>query len=334
MLKIHNLIIHNILKKQFEKDVILKERQTEIVVGPKHEVFFEKILSIYYKKSNPAYGTFDGNITSYPFQTILSNFLAKSISFHEFTIKSLQHFTSKIKEETNATGGFFLIAYFTSQNQEFLATITLNNTTNYDIDEASLDIIEKMILDIEKVDVANIVNINKWKAKEKTYLTFTKGRKDISEYFISFIGCTQLTDSKHFSQQLKSAFNDYLISESLSEDDKISRRMCLFEYLSQKTKERTEISIDEIANNLFPEKPTEFKDFILQEKYGITPAFRCDINTFKDYQYVYFKGKDLNFKFHRNLLFNQTISYNKTEKSLTIKNLDQSVIDQIEQIGT
>lgn len=332
MIEIHNFIIHNVKKNQFDKTVTLKERATEIKIKSTQITFFEKLLEAYYKRSNPSYGVFDKNTISYPYQNLVSDFLDTKTTFKDFSIKSLNHFVSKIRDETNATGGFFLVAYFTSQKIPFLAIIMVNNMTNYDIDETSLDIVEKATLDIEKVDVANIINLNKWKLNDTTYLTFTKGRKKISEYFINFIGCTLLTDSRHYSKNLKVAFNDFLVSERFTEDQKVNYKMNAYGYLKDKAKTKTDINLTEFANSLFPENPENLISHLTKEEYQINSTFKCDMGTFKDYQYIFYNGKDLNFRFHRSLINNQRITYDIVNKTLTINKLDQSVINQIEQL--
>ena len=332
MIDIHNLIIHNVKKSQFDKEVVVTKRSAEIKVKQTQITFFEKLLEAYYKRSNPAYGVFDKNTISYPYQTLVKDFLDTKTTFKDFSTKALDHFVYKIKDETNATGGFFLVAYFTSQKIPFMAVIMVNNMTNYDIDETSLDIVEKAVLDIEKVDVANIININKWKLNDTTYLTFTKGRKKISEYFISFIGCTVLTDSKHYSKNLKVAFNDFLVSEKFTEDEIVQHKMTAYSFFKEKSKTRTDIQLTEFANTMFPDNPERLMDHLTKEEYQITSTFKCDMGTFKDYQYIFYNGKDLNFRFHRSLITSQRITYDKVNKTLTINKLDQSVINQIEQI--
>ena len=332
MIEIHNFIIHNVKKKQFDKTATLVKRPTEISIKKTQNEFFEKLLNVYYKKSNPSYGVFDSNALSYPYQTLVKDFLDTKITFLDFSTKALDHFFSKVKDETNATGGFFLVTYFTSQKIPFIAIIMVNNMTNYDIDETALDIVEKAVLDIDKVDVANILNINNRKSKNTTYLTFTKGRKKISEYFITFIGCTSITDSKHFSKNLKSALNDFLLEEKYDENQKIKLKMDAYSYFKEKSSKKKDIDLEEFANTLFPEDSEKLRNHLSREGYEINSSFRCDMSIFKDYQYIYFNGKDLNFRFHRSLISDQKITYDKDNKTLTINNLDSSVIKQIEQI--
>ncbi len=329
-MEIHNLIIHNIIKKQHDKSIMKKIRPDEIKVSEKHNTFFQKILGIYYKKSNPAYGVFSSDKKIYPYQSLVDDFLETRTTFKNFTEYSLNLFISKMK--SNATGGFYLSAYFTSNSNRFLAIVMLNNTTNYDIDESNLDIIEKMTLDIDKIDVANIINLTKRDLKTNTYLSFTKGRKQISDYFIEFIGCTKLTDSRHFSNNLKLAFNDFLIQEEYTNEQKIKLKISAHSVLYQKTKEKKEIDIQEFCNILFPDNPDKLRDFLSEEVREVTSNFRCDLSVFKDYKTIYFESSKVKFQFDRDLLDDINIVYDKNEKSLKFKNLDQSVINQIENL--
>lgn len=328
---IHNLIIHNIKKEQHDKNVKVKRRPHEIKPKQKEDDFFEKLLTVYYKKSNPTYGTFDPDKNNYPYQTYIKDFLATKTTFRDFSLKAVDHFVSKIKMEPNATGGFFLVLYYTNQKIPYLAIIMLNNKANYDIDEDSLEIVEKATLDIKKIDVANIVNLSRWKASDSTYLTFTKGRKKISDYFINFIGCTTYTDSKHFSQNLKAAINDYLLGEGYDDDEKVALKMKEHSYLKEKSRTQKDIQLQELGNTIFPENPEKFLSHLTQEKYSINPTFKCELSVFRDYQYIFYTSKNLNFRFHRNLLTEQKVVVNAKTKSLTFNNIEQSVIDQIEQ---
>lgn len=328
---ISNLIIHNVIKKQHEKEVKSVIRKTEIKVEDKHNKFLDRILKIYYGKSNPSYGVFDSNSTSYPYQKMLKDFVDTKTTFKAFSTQAVEHFVTKIKDEVNATGGFFLMVAFKSKDIDFIATIMLNNTTNYDIDESNLDINEKLTLDIDKVDVANIINLKKWEQKENTYLSFTKGRKNISDYFVNFIGCSKITDAKHYSQNLKVAFSDYLQHKGYADEEKAMYKISAYAYLKGASSSRQEVSLDGFVHSVFPEDHREAKRFLSRRKYEVTSSFRCDIQTYRDYQYIFYKSKDLNFQFSRTLLDQNILVYDHKKKHLTITKLDETVIKQIEE---
>lgn len=327
---IHHLIIHNVKRDDTGKFAPVK-RQYEIKTGPKEMEFIEKLLEIYQHKSNPAYGVFDADATAYPYQIFIKDFLATKITFKRLSELAVDLLIEQLTNTKNATGGYFLVINYTKDRNDFMGIIMLNNTSSFDIDETKLEIVKTFILDIDKMDVANIVNLSKWKQKAKTYLTFTKGRKALSNYFLKFIGCTELNDSKYFSQNLKTAFNDFLIEKNLSEKERVALKMNAYGYFEEKTKAGKDITIKELANTVYKEDPGELIKFITKDGYEINPTIHCDISVFKDYQFIHFSRSDLSFKFHRSLLDNGTITYNKQKKAITIHSLDQSVIDQIEE---
>lgn len=328
---ISNLIIHNVIKRQHEKEVKSAIREREIKVEDKHDKFLSRILKIYYGKSNPSYGIFDANEISYPYQKLLREFIETKSTFKSFSTQAVEHFITKIKDEVNATGGFFLMVAFKSKDSDFIATIMLNNTTNYDIDESNLDINETLTLDIDKVDVANIINLKRWKQNDNTYLSFTKGRKNISDYFVNFIGCSKITDAKHYSQNLKVAFSEYLQHKRFSDEEKNKHKMNAYSYLKAASSARQDVTLDGFIHSVFPENYKEAKRFMSKRKYEVTSSFRCDMQTYRDYQFIFYKSKDLNFQFNRTLLDQQILVYNADKKHLTITKLDDSVVKQIEE---
>jgi D-alanine--D-alanine ligase len=126
----------------------------------------------------------------------------------------------------------------------------------------------------------------------------------------------------------------YSYEEKYDENQKIKLKMDAYSYFKEKSSKKTDIDLDEFANTLFPEDSEKLRNHLSREGYEINSSFRCDMSIFKDYQYIYFNGKDLNFRFHRSLISDQKITYDKDNKTLTINNLDSSVIKQIEQIDS
>lgn len=118
--------------------------------------------------------------------------------FYTFTIKSLEHYKLSLEAEIASTGGFMIFAHFinTDYNNEYLLILTINNKNGYVLNENDLTIKDAKSLDLNKVDVACLINLTKWKniesgldTESKTYLSFVKGKKDVSYYFLSFIDC-------------------------------------------------------------------------------------------------------------------------------------------------
>jgi nucleoid-associated protein len=217
MLNLKSIIVHRVSKNRGEKARV-KLRTEEWPITEKHIEFVTMVKEVYYKKSNPIWGVFDKNEEQYPFQLLVKNYLSGKNDFMSFSIKAIEHFEFTITDIPQATGGYVLFAHF-HDNFDFIMTIVLSHKSAFNIDD-QLDLNKLLSLDIEKLDVANFLNIKRWRDSEETYLSFTPGRKEVSRYFKKFIGCTDQISSKQQSIRLKKALLDYFNKLEIPEDEK------------------------------------------------------------------------------------------------------------------
>ena len=73
----------------------------------------------YYRKSNPNYGVFNSNTTTYPYQTMLKSYANGDLSFLQFTQSAMNHLFGIIDNVSQATGGYVVFAHYTLQNEGF-----------------------------------------------------------------------------------------------------------------------------------------------------------------------------------------------------------------------
>jgi len=318
------IIIHTLVKKKGENAKLTKAKK-ELAITALHQTFMEDVKNVYYKKSNPIYGVFDAEEETYPYQKFLDNYLEDKSTFLEFTVKAMTHFEKIINEEYNATGGYVLFCHFKT-TEEFVAAIMLNDKNGYLVDE-NLDLKANMRLDIEKLDVANFTNCSKWNNNEDVYLSFTKGKKNISNYFKKFIGCTDFTSAKETSENLKKALGDYLIQAGLEKKAIDEIKENIFSYCQNKMSKKEDISLDHISSLINDEEPNLFKEFASTEQYQVSPTFKGH-NTLRSLKYYSTRSKDFTLVFDSKLL-GKKIVYNEKKNDILIKDIPEDLKTQL-----
>jgi nucleoid-associated protein YejK len=328
-MEILNFIIHNVKKKQFEQLDLknVHKRKSEIDISSNDNSFLEKVLEVYYKKSNPYYGVFDENVEYYPYQSHLAKLISNDYNFLSFSYKVFDDYVKVLQTQTQATGGFFLVIRYVYRNSEYLAIILLNNTATFDIDEENLEVIPKPRLDIDKIDVANVVDLAKWQDNEDKYLTFSKGRKDLSEYFIKFIGCTIYTNAMKLNDNLRLGLNSFIDKSNLSNEEAQKLKMTAFAFFQERSSKKEEIKLDQLANHLFPDKPQDFTGFLHDENIEISASFKCELRAYKSFKFITYQSKDMMFRFAKSLVTQGVVQVDKANSQITIK-VKESVIDQ------
>lgn len=319
-----NIIVHN-LQKEVEFDAILELSEKSLPINDTTKEFAELVKDVYYKR-RPNYGVFNSNKINYPFQVLLQNYLMDDMTFLLFTNESIKILENKINLK-RATGGYVAFLHFKIPKGEFLAVLMLHNTKRYNINN-ELEIIQDLSLDIEKLDIANFINITKWNNKDETYLSFLGGRKEIRQYFTEFIGCTNQTTAKDASVKFKNALGKYLEEQGLNKDQISHLRNEVYCYCDKQIKSKETLSLEAISAIVNNEKPQSFMEFACGEDYQISSEFNGDRTTLKQLQFIKYRGNGLNIEFDIKLLDNQVV-YNEEDNELIITNIPDELKNQI-----
>jgi nucleoid-associated protein len=325
-MELHQLILHKLDKAQNEV-AKLELRKKPYVITDIEKEFISESKEVYYHKSNPNFGIFEENLISYPYQTLVNEYLEGDCDFLRFTSKAMQHFLTVIQQEQQATGGNVIFAHYTVNKEEFLLVMMLNSKKQFNVNE-DLGLYDVLILDIEKLDLANTLNITKWKNSEDTYLSFAKGRKEISKYFRHFIGCTDQTSAVQSSKSLKGALLDYIGELKIDNFEKEDIRNKVFNYCVEKIKKREDISLSHISSMIDENNPENFKNFAASERYGVSSLVKGHRQTLKSLKFYVYRSKKLTIEFDSSLV-NESIFYNENRNELRIKNIPAELRKQL-----
>ena len=328
------IIIHQVFKDAQDRNVNLKLADSSIVIGEKENLFISKLNKTYYKKSNPVYGIFGGVDTQ--FRTYLEEYLTNN-NFLDFTTKSTEYYKRILEDTISATGGFLIFADFVNNDtaNRYMLILTINNKDGYVVSESELTLEDIKNLDLSKVDIACIINLTKWKEIEegtdtesKTYLSFVRGIKNISYYFMSFIDCDNKTTSTESTKNMINAFEAYSTEKKFPRETKINYKNQIYEYCDDCMKSKKEIHLSAISALLDFDSPGDFEEFAADEKYAVSATIKGDRSQLRRIKYVMYKSEGYRLEFDTSLLGTDVI-YNKEKKELTFKRLPEELTNQI-----
>ena len=217
-----------------------------------------------------------------------------------------------------------------------MLVMTINNKDGFVIDD-NLNIKDIKSLDLNKIDVACLINITKWNnitkgedKESKTYLSFVRGNKDISLYFMSFIDCNDNKTSSESTKRLVNAIDKYCSEMGMNRDASIRKKNEVYDYCLDCIKTKKEIQLSAISALFDIENPNGFMEFAAQEEYGVSEIISGDSTRIKKLRFTYYKGKDLTIIFD-NAQLDKTVFYDKNKKQLTFKALPEDLINQLEK---
>ena len=330
-------VIHKINKAAGERHAVLKLAKAIITPTDKERKFVAIASDAYYKRSAPTYGVFD-DLETNRFQKALLSYSNQQEDFFTFSCNCMEYYKYIIKDVAPATGGFLVFTNYidTEKGYEFFLILAINNKDGYVFNEEKLTIEDVKNIELNKIDLAcqiNMTRLNDFLVNNntdvKTYLSLIKGNKELSAYFIKFIGTANKTTSTESSTRLVNALEHYCKENNYSREETVETKNRVSTYCKNCIKEKKEISLSAISALIDNENPSMFQEFASDEKHQVDQIISGDPKILRTIGSVKYKDKDgkLSVEFSNELLMNKQVIYDDKKKQLTIKNI--SLSDQI-----
>lgn len=331
-----NIIVHKINKTAGNKDANLKLAEKELAINKQELHFIADIRESFSKRSVPTYGIFEDEFSFNGFQQSLRDYKDNSIDFFDFTVKSMSYYERMIKSSAPATGGFIVFADFqvTDNNDErYILVFSTNNKQGYNLNEDILSIQQIKNLELNKIDLATLINISRWNLAltnaddVKTYLAFIRGKKKISDYFQNFIGCADKTTATESSTRLKSAINSYCIENGFDGTRTKEVKRKVYEYCQDCNRNRKEIQLTHISSIVDDENSEAFSFYASNENFSVSEIIKYDSKTLKTLKFVDYQSEDFSIRINKQMI-GKTAKINKEKKTLTLTNIPDELIAQ------
>jgi len=322
-MEIENIVLHHVIKELKGKPVLKCSKKLLKKDETVNE--FVKTLIKNYSSKNPTQGTFEVDATNFPFQTKCKTYFEDK-DFLKFTTEAMDILKKEIDIATT-TGGYVVFVHYIEKKIDYIITAMLDKSTQFTVDDDKEDLgIEKlMALDIEKLARANRINIDKWIKNDTLYLSFIKGTREVSKYFVQFIGSTDITSSKENFRKLKDSVDIYIREKKLSKSRKDKIRESISVYIGKCYTEKNDVDLDSISSLIDNENPKSFTDFLLEKEIEVSDK----ISIYKKSDYETFtrnkvKEDGYTLTFEKALIKNKKIT--KQGNSIIIHNVAADIL--------
>ncbi|WP_088160572.1 MULTISPECIES: nucleoid-associated protein [Sphingobacterium] len=339
-LEIKNFVIHQLLKTAGSNKVKMKAANGLIDVTDKEQIFMGNLDKSYHRKSSPIYGIFSGENPK--FRNLLVNYDLGGYDFLEFSKEVLEHYSSVLKLTPASTGGYMIMCEYSnkSSKNDFLLVLMINNKEGYVVNEKNLTLENIKNLDISKVDVACLINLTEWTNLENdketnrlTYLSFVKGMKQISHYFMTFIDCDNKNTNSESTERLVNAMNAFFEQEKYPRKKRSKIKNEVFEYCHERMSAKKEILLSYISQLIDKDDPENFQNFAIGEAYKVSSVIGGDKSRMKQLKYVSYEGSNYKIEFEREaMLLDKTVIYDKDSNDLIFKNIPLEFAEKIKAL--
>lgn len=332
---LHRIVMHKIEKTTRVGTVQL--RNTLLNVGSVDiKNFAQAVSASYHKRTSKEFAKFKESPKP-TYEVLLNNYIDEETDeeFLNFSRDAANHLKDEMNKKPTSTGGYLIFADYTIQDR-FIMAVLLNNKDGYTVDEDELAI--KMIdeLNTDQIAMAGFINMSIYQSDTDTrrYLSFMKGVKNISEYFVAFIGSDDdKATSRDMTKTFINALRDYLTANTYDSNDISRIEGQVYNYCEDKRSNREPVSIEAISALINPEETTDFFEFTQDGDYQLNAIIesidKTQLNRLQVYKYT---GKGLSLSFKRTLYENGKVQLTDNDTKLTIEmpeDMKQSIIDEL-----
>jgi len=327
-MELKRMIVHKIDKKQHKPEVIITFRKNLLPANRLAENFMIEIDKAYNsRQKRKSFGRFYTDTTLYPFQGYLRSYLSSATDkeFIDFSINAAELLKRELGKKIASTGGNLFLMHYENDTEELVSAVVLSDKLAYVLND-KLELSGEINLDTEKVNMATMIKVSLIdNAEDLTYLSFIRGKKNVTDYFVDFIGC------EDYQSPAKSTEKCVEAAESYMKDNKYDTKKIrevekqLVDYFSK----NDEVSLEAIANIINPQDPDSFTKYAAP--YEINTEFQPISQKYKKFIRVEFSSKDLSLSFSKGLQDDGTIRYDEKEKAVIIKDRSGDIKKKLEQ---
>lgn len=311
-----DFVIHELLK-DVNGPVRARYRNSPIAPTAEETSFVSEVRRLFRRHhSGRIYGNFESDTKKYPFSRMLREYQSKP-DFLVFSKESAEHLAKTMGGITVATGGYFFAARFAEGNDNLLLIFMLSQRQSHAVDEKTLSLRKAVSLQMEHLDLAARINITDWEAGRPEPVSLVRGRKEVSDYFKSFIGLYEPRTNTEVTQKLKQFTERWMEKRKYTPQQRAVVRERVVEYAKKRGNEPVELEVvativDEDHHQKF------FNTANRAAKAALGAEFYVDRVSLKAWERVDYSDADLRLNFSKRLLLTGRVSYNAVAKTLLI----------------
>ncbi|MDD5479675.1 nucleoid-associated protein [Rhodoferax sp.] len=328
---ITDVIIHKLIKEQQQRTATVELRTAPLPVNPVIQRLIDRISKQYTEKVGKGFGKFEVDANEYPAQKhIREHIEANVIDFGDLSNRLVQHLRTRAAAEPLAKGGYVLIAKITTGASNYLLVAVVTEVVGEAITQ-QLEVVESVHVDLSQLRVAGRVDLTTWLAGGDRYISFLKGKAEVSDYFKLFLGCNDVLAPMAESKKLVTALDDFADQQNLDTAAKDNLFSLAHAYLAGLSKEKQPVELEAFSNHVWPHAPQDLRDVLTEPERSISDGFIPDQRALK--HLVKFEGKSQYWRltFERKALRNREIVFDAAAGTLTLSNLPPSLREELER---
>jgi nucleoid-associated protein len=313
---IFKVAIHH-LERNPENIYEVHQGNGQLAVSATAKRLIDELHKLYARRPSKAYGKFSENTVDYPTSVRLTEYLTKAMSFEDTTIALMNTLAKEAQARAASEGGHVFFAHFERDNRQYILVAIVNDKISAALtDQADLQDVKH--LDVDGYRFAGRVSLEGWANSEERYVSFLKGKGNVSEYFMAFLGCDTVAASRVDTSNMVRAIKHFADSRPFEPAERAEFMARANDICARDSKADKPVNFAALANELYPDDPEALIEILADPDRGLIDGFVADRRALRGL--VSFKRKTSNWsvEFEREALNSYKVQYDPEANSIIL----------------
>jgi len=251
----------------------VKFGQEQLAITPTIDRVTAQLFDLYKRRASKSHGKFSTAADVAPTQKHLEDYVAtKGAGFPDFISRLMETLRVHASSQNAASGGFVFFAHLERDERQFLLVAVVSNklgatlTKTYDVKDAEH-------LDIEGFRFAGRISLTGWAAKEDRYISFLKGKGEVSDYFKTFLGCDTTVQDRQDTNDLVEALKAFADAQNMKPPEREGFLSKAKDFCDQIAREKQPLAFETLSNAVVPDDPEPLLSFLVDPDRGLNDGF-------------------------------------------------------------
>lgn len=313
----------------------LDPREDELEITELAQQLVDTLYSVYRSRPAKSHGKFNGDVEKAPSQQHAKNYLLEGDgNFCDFTKHMGKLLCDKV-QGVAATSGHVFFAHIEGDDREFLLIAIVTDEIDIAL-SADKELKKAEHLDLKGFRFAGRIDVTAWRENTERYVSFLKGTKDVSNYFMAFLGCDTAIPNLADTQHLTKTLCEFVISATINDqpltDEERDQWLWRVDAHCRKMVDNGEpLDIGAFSNELWPSDPPALTKAIIESDYPISDGFVLNKRGLQNL--VHFRGKSDHWelKFDREALSKGNVHYNPADETIILRGVPPDLLDRLKR---
>lgn len=321
-------VIHKLVKERHGKAAIVT-RDAPLELTASVIKLVTDVHELYSDKPGKGFGRFEADEVNYPAAAILRDYVCHGkTSFIDASKLLMGVLATKASPVALATGGFVLLAHMSNAaGARWFVVAIVTNVRGSAVNEATLDVVDTVHVDMQNLRVAGRVNIGDWLEgdPETRYVGFLKQKGGVSDYFKLFLGCSELIASVEETKKLVSELKRFAFESITAANEQEAFLQRAHDFCTGCLKDGQPLSLDTLCNAVHPVEPQALQRALAKAQVPINDGFVPDGRVLRTFVRIKAKTAFWSIDIDRHALVSGQVKYDRDKKSLTLFDLPESL---------